>query len=43
MFAAVAVSLGAAYALYRLVEFPALRAAASLRYSSQRTAVTGVR
>ena len=43
MFAAVAVSMVAAYALYRLVEVPALRAAAPLRYSSQRTAVTDVR
>jgi peptidoglycan/LPS O-acetylase OafA/YrhL len=33
MVAAVAVSVGAAYALYRLVELPALRAAASLRYT----------
>ena len=32
MVAAVAVSMGAAYALYRLVELPALRLAASLRY-----------
>jgi peptidoglycan/LPS O-acetylase OafA/YrhL len=32
MVAALAVSVGAAYALYRLVELPALRAAASLRY-----------
>ncbi|MEO8075603.1 MAG: acyltransferase [Acidobacteriota bacterium] len=32
MVAAVVVSVGAAYALYRLVELPALRAAASLRY-----------
>jgi peptidoglycan/LPS O-acetylase OafA/YrhL len=33
MVAAVAVSMGGAYALYRLVELPALRAAASLRYT----------
>ena len=33
MVAAVAVSLGAAYALYRFVELPALRVAASLRYT----------
>jgi peptidoglycan/LPS O-acetylase OafA/YrhL len=33
MIAAVAVSVGAAYALYRLVELPSLRASASLRYA----------
>ncbi len=38
-FAAVAVSVGAAYGLYRLVELPALRAAAFLRYKP-RTVLT---
>jgi peptidoglycan/LPS O-acetylase OafA/YrhL len=33
MIAAAVVSVGAAYALYRLVERPSLRAAASLRYA----------
>ena len=38
MIAAVAVSVGVAYTLYRLVEFPALRASASLRYGRRNRA-----